>query len=300
MRRAIPLWTAALLLGSCDEGFDPRSELTAYRVLGVQADKAEATPADTVRLRVFEYAPPPEAGASAPKPYYIWALCPFSLEGYTQFSCAVPELEIFRATDEPELVIDLPATFGEWLRRIQSMPMPEGAGEAPALPDLKAGMTLYVRLFSGREGAGHAESVKRVYVRDPTDGPPLNRNPDAVRILIGGRDDVVAVPAGEEHTLRIEVDPSSIDLLPPEHAGDEPFREELLYSWFTTGGELDGSVGLDEDVEAALKFPRDPGPVVLFCAVRDGRGGFDIVRYPPYPAPGEPEPAPLMVTEPLE
>ena len=60
----------------------------------------------------------------------------------------------------------------------------------------------------------------------------------------------------------------------------EEETEELLYSWYATGGNIDRSRTVTDDLfdqrENEFTLPEEPGPVRLYVIARDGRGGFAV------------------------
>lgn len=280
---------AAVAFAGCGDELDRRSLLDAYRVIGIRADAPEVGPDDTVTLHVYDFDPAShDPGADAPRPHYIWAICPFSLGSIAAYDCVDPALEIFVRTEGPKLTLDLarPPGGGPSLRALYALVQAYIEEEVRAKGgdtavyetafDLERGIPLYVKLYAGREGAGHVDAVKTVLVRE-SDQPP-NRNPEIRALRVGGLEGVVAAPAGDEVVLEVDVAPSSAERYVDPDTGEET-TEELLYSWFTTGGELDPERGVGEMRQARLRLPDEPGPLRIYVAVRDGRGGLAVASH---------------------
>ncbi len=269
-----------LLAAGCGDDFERRSLLQAYRVVGIAADAPEVGPDDTVTLRAYDFDPAsvrPEPGA--PAPYYIWVVCGYSLGSVVQYDCIDSRLEAAVGTDGPTLTIDLrrPPWGGPDLRTQYAIAAAEA--EARGLDDvfdLEAGVPLTVKLYSGRDGAGHVDSVKQVLVREG-DATPRNRNPEIAAFRIGGLDGVIAVPTGEALFLEVEMAPGSAETYVDELTG-ETTTEELLFSWFTSGGEVEPERGFGDGTETVLTVPETAQRLRLFVAVRDGRGGLAVAE----------------------
>lgn len=287
MRRYLP-WLAVLSLGACGDPLEKRSLLTEYRVIGIAADRPDVSPDDAVALRVFDF-DPASVGTEAPasEPYYLWVVCAYSLGSLVQYDCADPQLEVVIRTAGPELALDLsqPLWDGRDLRTVYEeaqaqLDAARAAGvEVPISDDafdLSKGVRLTIKLFSGREGAGYVDSVKEILVRDTDE--PRNQNPGIVAFRIGGERAVRAVPTEEELLLEVETAPGSAQTYVDGETGEE-VEEELLYSWFTSGGDLDPERTFADRSATRLTAPDDPQKLRLFVAVRDGRGGLAVAEH---------------------
>jgi hypothetical protein len=270
----------ALLAAGCGEEFEPRSLLQSYRVVGIAADRPEIGPDDTVTLRVYDFDPASVAQAPvAETPYYIWVVCGYSLGSVVQYDCIDPRLEAAVRTDGPTLTLDLrhPPWGGPDLRTQYAVAAAEaearGVGD---VFDLEEGVPLTVKLYSGRDGVGHVDSVKQVLVREG-DATVRNRNPEIAAFRIGGLDGVLSVPTGDEVFLEVEMAPGSAETYVDPLTG-ETTTEELLYSWFTSGGAVDPERGYGDRTQTVLTVPETPQRLRLFVAVRDGRGGLAVAE----------------------
>lgn len=275
MRAALAL---ALLLGGCgDADFPSRGLLEGYRVVALGATPPEVAPDGVLRLFVVEYDPatlgveqPGSVGA-----YYVWSLCPFSLGATARYACVDPRLEVGRRTRTPTLTVDLGPDgldLDAWLERARPI-----VGDAAVEAARSDGLTLTVRLVSGRAGVGPEESVRTVRVRD-TDTP--NRNP-----VVQSIDVDAPTIAGTTIDLEVSLGGLAAQAL---RQPDGTYRPERLWSaWYTTGGELTAPTDADGVRPTYLRLPDRPGPLRVYVVVRDERGGASalwrdlIVTAPP-------------------
>jgi hypothetical protein len=291
--RAAACWLAVVALAGCGDDFEPRSHLEAYRVVGIQAEPPELPSDGKVTLHVYDFDPasvaPADAGPPPGAPYYIWVVCAYSLGSAVQYDCLDPRLEFAIRTDGPELALDLahppdgyPPLKAVYAGLRAELERREAEGEdVSALEDQidpQKGTTLTVKLYAGREGAGHVDAVKRVTIHDPAPGntpAPPNHNPTIAAFRLGGETDVVSVPTGEKLALSVEMAPGSVETYVDSSTG-ESTDEELLYSWFTSGGTLEPDITFGSDTKVELTAPDTPQRLRLFVAVRDGRGGLAV------------------------
>ncbi len=290
--RLLPL---LLLLTACgDPVFEPRSKVLGYRVLAMRADLPEARPEQQVRMRVFEYLP-----EAMEDPKREWSFCAFSLGSLHDYECFDPSLEVPLEGDGDEMLVDLPTLLTQ-------ISMGADAGDlgvsdqTGAVVDLnQQGIPAYVRLKSGPEDARH-EAVFRLLIR--TREPP-NANPRIEGIRFPHLSGVVS-SAPAETTLELEVvmaegGRETFDALDNrcyanalEDAGDdevkrtaayegclEPAKEDLIYQWFSTGGEFSSPIALNDDTETVLELPEEEGPLHIWVVARDGRGGVSVGDY---------------------
>ncbi len=262
----------SVLLSACGEPFDPRNELTRYQVLGIVADRPEPAPEDEVRLSVRDFVPAGETST------YRWAVCLYSYGASVAYECVDPQLERPLPGMGPDVVLDL-GPDGLNLRALYERFVAEAGavrgldGEMVTLED---GLDLWIKLQSGPKG--DVRTVKKLVVRD---GGTPNRNPTVVSVEVGRREAPADAPldvrAGTIVPLRLTLSADSVESYTDESTGDTR-AEELLFTWFSTGGTFDPGSTYGDDVDADLDLPDEPGDVTVFIAVRDGRGGLDIVE----------------------
>ena len=280
-----------VLVGCGDPPFDPRSLVDGYRVVALRADLPEARPDQRVTVRVFENLP------DGVEPAREWSFCVFSLGGLRDYACFDPALEIPLAETGPEVVIDLPAIFAQLAAAGDTAGGIDATGGALDLN--QEGIDAYVRLRSG-PADGRLESVFRVLIR--TREPP-NANPGLEGLRFPGFSGVVeSAPVGT--TLELEVVPDdeareTFDALDRrcytkalEDGGDdevkqaaayerclEATQEDLVYQWFSTGGEFSKAIALNDETETVLELPDEAGPLHVWVVVRDGRGGVAVAEH---------------------
>jgi hypothetical protein len=252
---------AALLLGACGPDFDPRTKLSGYRVIGVQASPPEVTPDGTVELSAFDYN---EGTEGTDEVTYRWSVCLFSIGAAVGFDCIDPAAEIDLGT-APTARLDLGPgglNLRAALDELGTVPNPDGSPRT-----LEDGFDVLVRLTSGPdcEGCDRIETVKRVTVRESD--ALANANPTISSFEVEG-----PTQFGAKVKLRVQTnDPEPY----VELATGEAQTEEYLYTWYTTRGETDPGLTFGEDQETDLGLI-ETGPVRVFVAVRDGRGGLAV------------------------
>jgi len=149
-----------------------------------------------------------------------------------------------------------------------------GVGTSCPAGDVAANLA---RLWPARE---HVLSTKRVQIRGPDAPDEPNRNPklDGIRAgstdlldpgivttLVSGEISLTAVPVGEPE-LYTKLDAAGVPI--------ESAREEWVYSWFSTAGELDALHTRGGEADAWTVAAGAPGTrAVVVAVVRDLRGG---------------------------
>ena len=135
-----------------------------------------------------------------------------------------------------------------------------------------------MKLTAEAEGEPPLEVVKKLTL-NLSDEAPRNENPrfEGEGLLI--EEPSTGLKVGEELTLTAQVKASSAETYTPiplegEEAAEQ--REELIISWATTAGKLDGPFSLIEDPSTKLTLPDEAQTVRVFATVRDGRGGLDV------------------------
>ena len=262
-------------LAGCGDEFEQRSELSRYRVLAIQADPAEGPLGSPVTLRVADFDPADvDPQAETGEPFYVWSVCFFSLGALAQYECIHPALEVLLTTDDPELRLVVP----ELLARLdlaalaEAFPDAQGAAAEAGLDPADclegASCQIYVRLFSGRRGFARVDSVKTVTVKGEG---PYNQNPGPVTLRVAEGADL---SAGGKVKVSAQLTEGSAERYTDGEGQAQ--TEELLLSWFSSGGLFDKSRTLDPDRPNTLTLPDEPGPLRLFVVVRDGRGGVSV------------------------
>ncbi len=150
-----------------------------------------------------------------------------------------------------------------------------GAGDCPA----QVAASRLATLWAERE---HVLATKRVWIRGPEAPDPPNQNPAIDGIAAGG----IALAAAPPSSAL----PGTVYLTPVLSAGadalHEPYteldaagvplrstREEWVYSWFSTAGEMKDLHTRDGGVEQWNVGSTGGSPAVVTAVVRDQRGG---------------------------
>lgn len=244
------------LTAGCDGDFASRSEILDYRVLGLEADPPEVGPEGSVRLTAHDLDPEGRPVS------YAWTLCLYSVGPLVDFACADPalafDLQGGRTVDLDLAAYDLRA----FVDALGGVPRADGT-----FATLSDGFDVYVVLESGPAAGPRTRSVKRVRVRE---GGDPNRNPTAALRVSAER----AAPGS---TVTLTVVPGSDARETFDGAEGGRATEELVYAWYSTGGELASALTYGDDTEVELDLPAEPGPVDVALAVRDGRGGLAVV-----------------------
>lgn len=270
MRWIVASALAAVFLGGCgDDGFDKAQELSSYRVLGIGAAQPELTPASPVtELTVFDFHPADVVpGQERPPTRYTWRVCLVSLGSFVQYECLDPSLEVPLAGAGTTATLDLSAV-------VEFIP-PE---------QLALGHSVWVKL-SAQSGDEIVETVRSVTIglsEEVNNNPILEglrvtelRGPDGVirdglEPRVGdtlGLELSMAAGSAERYTEVSEVNGAAVE---------RTVSEQLIYTWYSSDGDLDRARGTDEQRENVLSGLKTAGTVRIVVAVRDGRGGFDL------------------------
>lgn len=182
-----------------------------------------------------------------------------------------------RATrpDHPDLVLGVQAVVLAFALDAAPDELVAGVGTACPLGDVAA------RLSGLWERRGHVLAMKRVAIRGPLAPDAPNLNPAVAGILSWG----APLPAGSPavlppgtYGLAPLTPPGAEALLQPytrlDAAGRpiEALREEWVYSWFSTAGELDKLNTHGAETDEWVVGPT-PGTATVAVVARDLRGG---------------------------
>jgi hypothetical protein len=314
--RTTPLTLCALVsvLAACGDDFDPKSLLNKYRVVGITSDVNETTVDGRVTLKAWDFVPASvgQVIEGAQPPTYTWSFCPFPLGAIAQFRCFEYEgksLELPVDGDTAEVVVDFGPNgldlTGTVLADLQKILGELGAPAEGEEIEVPTRIPVQFRLVAGHPSIGEFETVKSFVIRLPTAPPePLpNNNPrvagftaDGVPFCTasvgpGAPECLAAAPTETKLRLEVLVDDPARDLCTEDDVDQarcvsgDPATESLVYSWFTTAGELEFDLTNDETPTNTLVLPRrlevetaSSQRVRVFVAVRDGRGGLDVVE----------------------
>jgi hypothetical protein len=189
---------------------------------------------------------------------------------------AVPERygELFAELrdDAPERVLGVEAQVLAFALDASVEELAEGAEAGCPLSGIAARLS---QLWSERE---HVLSVKRVQIRGPLAPDPTNENPTVPRIEARGAevDPLPATPTvagGAVPLVPLAAPDADSQLYTELDVAGTPIasaREELVYSWFSTAGELEE---LHTRGAEAEEWTVGAGRALVAVVVRDLRGG---------------------------
>ena len=265
--RLLSLLTLVTL--SCGDPFEPRTRLEGYRIVGLSAEPAEIRAGETTTITVHDI------DTDGGTPTYVWRICLWSFGAIEAFDCIDPSLELELEGNGPRVDVDLGSdgidivTVASEINAIAGAQLTDVSG---AVVDLEAGHDIYVKLLAGPPGGRVITAVHKLTIRDAATEAPRNTNPTfaAFEVPASGRRGTtvamsIAMGAGSEETYYDETRESDV-------------TEELVYTWYTTGGETDPPITFGDSVESEVTLPDEPGKVTVIVAARDGRGGLAVAR----------------------
>jgi hypothetical protein len=269
MLRTSILWLAALsaLSAGCDDPADPQWKIDGFRVIAVQADPPEVGPDGVVQLASVDHDSEGRAVS------YEWSVCLFSFGSSSNFECVDAQLSFELDSTSRTAALDL-SPNGLGLRALYEAfgPVPGPGGQPQTL---ESGFDIYVHLVATPDGGPPLSTYKRLTVRD---GDRPNRNPGLAALLVDDE------PAGAEFevgaTVEIRAEPAedAEETYVDAQTGEEK-TETLRFSYLTTAGTIDNPPGPSFNLKKMdLKLPKTPGPVEIFVAVRDERGGVTVAQ----------------------
>lgn len=263
---AITLALAGALMGAgCGGDFEARTELTSYRILGIETSPPETTPDGQVEVQVHDYLPD-DADSS-----YRWSLCLHTLGALVDYECFDTDLERELGTASA-FTLDLGPDGLNWGKVLEDAGSLPGADGNPL--NLEEGVDIWLKLRSDPdcENCNPINAVKRLRVRAPVSGDDVtNENPKINQLeVVGPR-----TPGSSLQLVLTTDEPQSYT----RQLTSEQRQEEYLYTWYSSLGETDPGISFGDERETELTVPNDAEPgdsFVIAVAVRDGRGGFAI------------------------
>lgn len=254
--------TAAL--AGCDDEFSKPSVIANLRVVAVQASLPDAEIGDDVTLDALLLQPDPTAPIER-----LWAACVITPGAQTALGCVMPEGGGMppSCSAQPEAPFCLIGSDAQVSYRIPARALLGRAqGErgqvvitlvAAATADGGA-LACAASLANPDDAAENCRvTVKRLNVRPPADPQAANKNPGLTSFTLDG--DELQVTLAD-------------DAIEPTPGG----TEQLYYSWYVTGGELENfrtdAMRADGHVNVWTK-PTEPGTYQAAVVVHDGRGG---------------------------
>lgn len=311
--KAVRLCLPLLALLGCGEDFDPKSLLNKYRVMGIQAEPPDLilteTPGEGVlstELRAFDFDPTstdPKLEGARP-PTYAWSYCTVSLGSAGEYRCLDGLEEHTIPGEGPVVTFDLAREQMNLQKDLAYLSETYGGtveGTDPEDLQLPERLPLQIRLRSGDPSIGEVDTVKILTLRLPgdTEADHPNANPTIKSFKIAGFEACAergdgcfdGTSLGEEVKLEVELEPGSSEAcndsdLEQQKCDPDTGREDLLFSWYTSAGEVEFANTNAETLENTLKLPKSlpedfagkAMKVRVFVAVRDGRGGLDVAE----------------------
>jgi hypothetical protein len=293
-----PLWACLIAsLSACGQDFEPRAEINYLRVLGIRAALPTLSPGDSTELTALIAQPPPD------KPYTLsWELCLATDDASSKRACIQDPRFPPIVGEGPTFTVAYPAPAGAFVAEICDQlrcaadPKAPGCGGGQPL-QLPEGFTLpncdlegfpaKVRLTVSAEGEEDLVAIKTLYLYPPlvngttqTVRNDPNRNPLITAFEVEGVP--TALKRGEAYAIQCELNPDTIESFTPR-GRDTPRQEEILFSWFISGAELENQLTYYNETLSPLAgaqrnrvtVSNDASEVRLWCVIRDGRGGID-------------------------
>jgi hypothetical protein len=289
MKRYIVTYVATMLLGGCDNGFDPPSLVLGPRILAIAVEPPEAAPGRDVVFRPFL--------AHGERLELEWTV---SLST-AALANAAGQVDLGTASEPIALAWDgeratLDGAHTEEAMRALDEILGEAAlgtreGVVRAVYE-RVGLALETRVFARDENGEIAIEAFKRFVLAP-EGAPRTSNPPPPRFAIGDRwvsgrggldpfvcaaedGGAIAIAAGAEITIApdendaewLETFPS-LDLAGQIVEGEE----DAYYSFFVTGGEIGTETTRPPARDTVWTAPADAGDHTLYVVVRDGHLG---------------------------
>ena len=288
----------SLLASACGSEFAPRSEVGYLRVLGIRSDVPTVSPGEIATITAL-------IGTTLPDEMYTlqWEFCAFTQGSDTKRSCAeVEAFPVFEASGPVFTIPYLPMIEPGIKAACENLQLDENdPADRMILESLPEGVQLptcdregfpgQIRLTVSSEALEEDfVAVKTLYLRynkeavEGVEEQAPNRNPEIISFEIGGNP--ASVVRGKEYDVRCLMDEETLESFTP--VGAPAARgEEILFSWFESGGSLEndltyyeeGVVELEEAQKNVLTIEDasddEVDTLTLWCIIRDGRGGTD-------------------------
>ncbi|MFO0625660.1 MAG: hypothetical protein U0325_08595 [Polyangiales bacterium] len=299
LRRAAPL-LLGLAASSCGNNLDPAWKVNAFRILAAPIDNldrvetpsfTDIAPGERVRLRLITADNVEPARAVQ----IIWVFCAQATVTGNTFGCAPGGASVQMGA---EVVYQLPVgaltsidTLGRSRVQAVAVACTGTLGFDPATN---------TPTCSGNNAVSWT-MTRSIQVRPPTPTEPSNRNPQITEVVLyrgTGTEDPVVLDASMPLRLpRCAAEPCrayTVEIRAPGAARETytslnaqaqpvPTRERLVFGYFTTLGEYDGSFRIDTDrvpegpIRNTIEAPKTAGTARLWFTAQDNRGGVDVV-----------------------
>lgn len=310
------VYLSMIASGCGDDGFDPKSVLSSYRVIALRADPPQLTltssKVTSSVLSLYDFHPKDLSG-ERPNIEYKWRLCPFSLGSVTQYDCLLDEIELDQGesqeetqneqsdSDEAQISArpdpnaqltlnpaELLATLLTDDLEMQMEQLERGAGMLGSEMNFFASglLEVYLKLTVKIDGEEEFELVKSMTILLNEEIEP-NQNPSIDQVISAETlDQEITLPSESEWVIEATATEDSAERYQVQQSADalesgltpQVETETLLMSYYTTSGRFDQAVKLIDDTETTLTVGEESGDQLLFVVLRDGRGGVDLRR----------------------
>jgi hypothetical protein len=258
-RNLLPIVALAALSG-CGMDFDSRTLLKGYRVLGVVAEPPAVGPDGQMQVTVADVN---TAGAT-----YSYRVCLFDLGPFAEYRCVSDQLEFSLEGQGNQVTVDY-GPDGLNLRALYEQYGPF-LGEDGQERTFEDGFSVLLTIESGPPDGRRITTITDLRVRE-TNTP--NANPGITAFTVDGQPSAAPAQPGAKVELAVTLADDALETYEDEFRGT--ITEEPVFTWYTTAGEVDPKVTFGDDRRTTLAVPKDQrGPVQVYVAVRDGRGGF--------------------------
>jgi hypothetical protein len=298
-----------LLLAGCKPDLGaPPSLVVEPRVIGVRLDPPEVSPGGKVNAEVFAVGPQGRLALGIAD--VTWALClapkPPAENNVVSKACLTGEA-LQPAGGGPAVAVTVPITACALNGPDTPPTRPGEAPLRPRDPDVTGGY--YQPLEATLAGGERAFALERIGCNLPGVSLEMaqefgkryraNTNPELAALTLDGAPLIAAsdraappaptsVGAGKAVAFQASWTAASRELFPVYDVARREItdhHEELVVSWFATGGSFERErTGRQENEEALTvsnvwTAPVAPGPVTVWVVLRDNRGGLVVAEY---------------------
>ncbi len=259
-------------------------QLDRLRILGAQAEPAEAKPGDTVTFRSLTFIPETQALESV-----IWFGCLPTTA--TSFGCTLDPSLMDSFEDPPEDPEEQLALFEQlqeagFLGVEPDFPpqwtVPENALDSLIEEDKTEGLSAFINITAIPSDSQEEEDIELAYRRMPISlNPQPNQNPTLANFLVNdveyAEDEIFYAKVGEIYTLDIVLEDGSVEDYPYINIeGSEEIRtEEPYFTWYTQKGTFYQYFSLYPYNEVEWTAPNEAHVGKIIVVVRDRRGGMN-------------------------
>lgn len=259
-------------------------QLDRLRILGAQAEPAEAKPGDTVTLRSLTFIPEEQ-----------------EVEAVTWFGCLPTDATSFGCTLDSSLMEsfeNMPEDPEEQLELFQQLQEAGFLGVEPDFPpqwtipddaldglteeDKIEGLSAFINITAIPTGSQEQEDIELAYRRMPVSlNPQPNQNPTLTHFLVNdveyAEDETFYAKIGEIYNIDVILGDGSVeDYSYINLDGVEETRtEEPYFTWYAEAGDFFQYFSLYPYGEVEWTAPEEAHTGKIIVVVRDRRGGMN-------------------------